>query len=218
MPSRCCPGCEALQLQQSRRSLPTMSKKSQNIVLRRLSVDVFRPVHPGKTLEKLIRDGLTSEQRKDYEGARDATVFFSKAVEFSREKFKKRRSSGMAKLVARDWKLAAADPRKPPLCADASRLIHQAIEELDERFFKAFGRALSSKKKPQALGNELDLAILKLKWEQPSISTKDAVDELQKLCFSITNDGYRTELKLLRKMKIFSSPATPVSQTQTRAP
>jgi hypothetical protein len=177
---------------------PTMKNKSPNIE--------WLAVHPGKTFEQLLRDDLTPEERKDYEASRDATVFFCKAVEFGREKFKKRRSSQMAKLVARFWKLAAADPRKPRLDADASRLIHQAIEELDERFFKAFGRALSSKKKPQAFGNELDLAILKLKWEQPSISAKDAVDQLQKLGFSISNDGYRTELRRLRKMKTFSSP------------
>lgn|SRR5215813_2339820 len=122
---------------------------------------------------------------------------FKAAVALTRAKFEKDRSSVLAKLAAQDWKQAVADPRKPSLSADASMLIHQAREELDERFFKAFGRALSEKKSLSVGLDKLTMAILELVWQNPGISDRAAVDELEKR-FSIDEGMFNKHYNRIR--------------------
>ena len=157
-----------------------MSNKSQNIQM--------LPVHPGKTLEQLIRDDLTPEQREDDEKAREARAFFKFAVKATQGKFKKSGSSMLVDIAAKDLKQRAERVRQAGVDGDAPcfqglGIIEKAAAMGDVGFFKSLGRALS-KNNDQAWGwDNLGLAMLKLMWQNPAISDQDAERELKKQNF-----------------------------------
>jgi hypothetical protein len=158
-----------------------MSNKSQKIEL--------LPVHPGKTLKQLIRDDLTPEERKDYDKSLEAHAFFKFAVKATQRKFKKSGSSMLVDLAAQDLKQKAAYLRR----AGVDGKTHPAFQHLDTiekaaaigdiGFFKSLGRALEKKNSVAWGWDDLGMAMLKLMWEKPGISDKDAKRELIKQGF-----------------------------------
>jgi hypothetical protein len=159
--------------------LPTMSNKSQNIEI--------LPVHP---FDELIRNdpNLTPEQKKDHEASREAQAFFKFAVKATQGKFKKSGSSMLVNIAAKDLKQIAKIVRQAGVDGDARcfqglSIIQKAEAMGDVGFFKSLGRALS-KNNDQAWGwDNLNLAMLKLIWEKPGISDRDAEEELKKQGF-----------------------------------
>jgi len=137
-----------------------------------------------REMERLLREDLTPEARKDHEAAREAFECFKFTVEMIGGRHKKRRSSIAAKLAAQDFK-AAAD------------VIHQAALDGDAAFFKSLGRALSGKKS-NTVGIEQDIAIARLLWRDWRISDKDLAVELESKGFPGGHDRLRQRIKHLR--------------------
>ena len=126
-----------------------MKNKSPNIEL--------LPVHPGKTLDELIRNdpNLTPEQKKDHEAACEAHAFFKFAVKATQGKFTKS-ASMLADIAAKDLKQRAERVRQAGVDGDAPcfqglGIIEKAAKIGDVGFFKSLGRALS-KNNDQGLG------------------------------------------------------------------
>jgi hypothetical protein len=149
------------------------------------------PVHPGKTLDELIRNdpNLTPEQKRDHEAACEAHAFFKFAEIATREKFKKSGSSMLVDVAAQDLKHKADCLRRAGVDGDAPCFQHLDIIEKaattgDVGFFKSLGRALSKENSGAWGWSNLGLAMLKLMWQNPAISDKAAERELKKQNFS----------------------------------
>ena len=159
-----------------------MNNKSQNIEI--------LPVHPGKTFDELIRNdpNLTPEQKKAHEAVCEGRAFLKFAVMATQGKFKKSGSSMLVDTAAKDLKRIAKIVRQAGVDGDAPCFqglgtIEKAAAMGDVDFFKSLGRALS-KNNDQAWGwDNLGLAMLKLMWQEPGISDKDAEEELKKQGF-----------------------------------
>jgi hypothetical protein len=148
------------------------------------------PVHPGKTFHQLVRMDLTPEEREDYDKALEAKAFFKFAVKVTQGKFsKKSRSSMLVDVAAQDLKQRAAylsqkgvDGKTHPAFQHLDT-IEKAAAIGDVGFFRSLGRALEKKNSGAWGWDDLGMAMLKLMWEKPGISDKDAKRELIKQGF-----------------------------------
>jgi len=149
------------------------------------------PVPVGKTHNELVRNDptLTPEAKKDYEASLEAEAFFKFAVKATQGKFEKSGSSIVVGIVAQDLKQKAAYLRqrgvdgKTHLAFQHLDIIEKAAATGDVGFFKSLGRALEKKNSGAWGRDNLAMAMLKLMWEKPAISDKDAEKELKKQGF-----------------------------------
>jgi hypothetical protein len=120
--------------------------------------------------ERLLRNDLSPEALKDYDDSIAADESFRRRVALVRGKLVrgelKPGSVELAKLVALDL--------------NAHRwLIWVAARQKDETFFKTLGKCLMGQIKPLAL-DDIDLAIVDIRWQYPSISYANMAQELKK--------------------------------------
>lgn len=149
------------------------------------------PVPVGKTHNELIRNdpSLTPEQKRDHEAALKVCAFSEFAVMATQGKFKKSGSTIVVGIVAQDLKQKAAYFRR----AGVDGKTHPAFQHLgiiekaaaigDVGFLKSLGRALEKKNSGAWGWGNLGWAMLKLMWQNPAISDKDAEEELIKQGF-----------------------------------
>jgi hypothetical protein len=149
------------------------------------------PVPVGKTHNELIRNdpSLTPEQKKDHEAALKACAFSEFAVMATRAKYKKSGSSILVGIAVQDLKQKAdylrqkgVDGKTHPAFQHLG-IIEKAAATGDVGFFKSLGRALEKNNSGAWGWDDLGYAMLRLMWQKPAISDKDAERELIKQGF-----------------------------------